>query len=139
MEQTAVEWLIEQLTPSISLQQKHIDDLKDKAKQMEKEQIIESYRSGRVDQQSDRKSASYNRMAAQHYDDFRKQEQKKHITDIMQQDEKDGLYQIPELSDEEINNIVDEIYPNANGSSKLLISGFKQGCRWYREQLKPKQ
>jgi 3-mercaptopyruvate sulfurtransferase SseA len=36
---TAVEWLIEQLTPSISLQQKHIDELKDKAKEMEKEQI----------------------------------------------------------------------------------------------------
>ena len=36
--QTAVEWLIEQLTPSISLQQKHIDDLKEQAKEMEKEQ-----------------------------------------------------------------------------------------------------
>jgi FtsZ-binding cell division protein ZapB len=32
---TAVEWLIEQLTPSISLQQKHIDELKEKAKEME--------------------------------------------------------------------------------------------------------
>lgn len=37
--QTAVEWLIEQLTPSISLQQKHIDELKEKAKEMEKEQL----------------------------------------------------------------------------------------------------
>ena len=43
-----------------------------------------------------------------------------------------------EISDEEIKNIVDEIYPNANGSSKLLVSGFIQGCRWYREQLKSK-
>ena len=34
---TAVDWLIEQLTPSISLQQKHIDELKEKAKEMEKE------------------------------------------------------------------------------------------------------
>jgi hypothetical protein len=40
--QTAVDWLIEQLTPSISLQQKHIDDLKEKAKAMEKQQIIEA-------------------------------------------------------------------------------------------------
>ena len=32
--QTAVEWVIEQLTPSISLQQKHIDDLKEKANKM---------------------------------------------------------------------------------------------------------
>jgi len=36
--QTAVEWLIDQLTPSISLQQKHIDELKNQAKEMEKEQ-----------------------------------------------------------------------------------------------------
>lgn len=40
--QTAVEWLIEQLTPSISLQQKHIDELKDKAKEMEKGQIVDA-------------------------------------------------------------------------------------------------
>ena len=43
MKQTAVDWLIEQLTPSISLQQKHIDELKDKAKEMEKGQIKEAY------------------------------------------------------------------------------------------------
>jgi hypothetical protein len=42
MKQTAVEWLIEQLTPSISLQQKHIDELKKKAKEMEKQQIIDA-------------------------------------------------------------------------------------------------
>jgi len=39
--QTAVEWLIEQLTPSISLQQKHIDELKDKAKAKEKQYLID--------------------------------------------------------------------------------------------------
>ncbi len=39
MKQTAVEWLIEQLTPSISLQQKYIDELKEQAKEMEKEQM----------------------------------------------------------------------------------------------------
>lgn len=38
MKQTAVEWLIDQLTPSISLQQKYIDELKNQAKEMEKEQ-----------------------------------------------------------------------------------------------------
>ena len=43
MKQTAVEWLVEQLTPSISLQQKYIDELKEQAKEMEKEQIIDSY------------------------------------------------------------------------------------------------
>jgi len=39
---TAVDWLIEQLTPSISLQQKHIDELKEKAKEMEKFQIVDA-------------------------------------------------------------------------------------------------
>jgi FtsZ-binding cell division protein ZapB len=46
MKQTAVEWLIEQLTPSISLQQKHIDELKEQAKAMEKEQIENAYGDG---------------------------------------------------------------------------------------------
>ena len=38
---TAVEWLVEQLTPAITLQQKHIDEIKKQAKEMEKEQMIE--------------------------------------------------------------------------------------------------
>jgi FtsZ-binding cell division protein ZapB len=42
-EQTAVEWLIKQLTPSISLQQKHIDELKEEAKEMEREQIANAF------------------------------------------------------------------------------------------------
>ena len=41
--QTAVEWLIEQLTPVITLQQKHIDVIKSIAKEMEKEQIMEAH------------------------------------------------------------------------------------------------
>ncbi len=49
MKQTAVEWLIEQLTPSISLQQKHIDELKEKAKEMEKEQIIDALMTSEVE------------------------------------------------------------------------------------------
>ena len=36
---TAVDWLIEQLKPSISFQQKHIDDLKEKAKEIEQRQF----------------------------------------------------------------------------------------------------
>jgi len=40
--QTPVDWLIEQLTPSISLQQKHIDKIKILALEMEKEQIIKA-------------------------------------------------------------------------------------------------
>jgi hypothetical protein len=40
---TAVDWLIEVLTPSISLQQKYIDKIKKQAMQMEKEQIMHAY------------------------------------------------------------------------------------------------
>jgi ribosomal 30S subunit maturation factor RimM len=44
--ETAVEWLIQQLTPSISLQKKHIDELEEQAKEIEKNQIINAYESG---------------------------------------------------------------------------------------------
>ena len=43
---SVVEWLIEQLTPSISLQQKHIDELKEQAKLMERKQITRAYFQG---------------------------------------------------------------------------------------------
>jgi hypothetical protein len=43
MKQTAVEWIVEQLAPSVSLQQKYIDELLEQAKAMEKEQIIDAY------------------------------------------------------------------------------------------------
>jgi hypothetical protein len=48
--QTAVEWLIEQLTPVITLQQKHIDVIKSIAKEMEKEQIKDAYYNGTTDE-----------------------------------------------------------------------------------------
>jgi len=38
---TSIEWLIEELTPSIALQQKYIDELKEKAKKMHKGEIID--------------------------------------------------------------------------------------------------
>jgi hypothetical protein len=40
--QTAVDWVIEQLTPAISLQQKYIDEIKEQAKQIEKANIIKA-------------------------------------------------------------------------------------------------
>jgi len=43
---TAVQWLVEQLTPSISLQQKYIDELLEQAKAMEKEQIMDAFYQG---------------------------------------------------------------------------------------------
>ena len=44
--QTAVDWLIEQLTTSISLKQKHIDELKEKAKELERIQSIDDFNCG---------------------------------------------------------------------------------------------
>jgi hypothetical protein len=38
---TAVEWIVKQLTPAISLQQKHIDELLEEALQMEEKQILD--------------------------------------------------------------------------------------------------
>ena len=63
---TATEWLFKQLW----------DEPKDKftwyailnkAMEMEKQQIIDAYRDGRSDQQSERQSRFYNRMAEQYY------------------------------------------------------------------------
>lgn len=44
--QSAVEWVVKQLTPAISLQQKYIDEIKEEAKQMEQEQNAKSYKKG---------------------------------------------------------------------------------------------
>ncbi len=45
--QTAVEWLTEQLKPSITLQTKYIDEYVEQAKQMDKEQKQEFYNEGK--------------------------------------------------------------------------------------------
>jgi hypothetical protein len=69
MELTAVEWLVNEL------ENHHIKiDIKNtvvyqQAKAMEKEQIIDAYRDARSDQQSDRPSKFYNRMAEQYYNE----------------------------------------------------------------------
>lgn len=47
--QTAVQWVIDQLTPSISLQSKYIQEFKDRALEMEKQQITDAYIQGRED------------------------------------------------------------------------------------------
>lgn len=40
--ETAVDWIVEQLTPSIALQQKYIDEIKEQAKEIERKQIIDA-------------------------------------------------------------------------------------------------
>jgi hypothetical protein len=66
MELTAVEWLIKEL---ICVTDETIKNKCEQALAMEKEQIIDSYRDGRSDQQSDRPSKFYNRMAEQYYNE----------------------------------------------------------------------
>lgn len=45
----SIEWLIEELTPSIALQQKYIDELKEKAKEMHKVEIEDAFQDGKWD------------------------------------------------------------------------------------------
>ncbi len=76
MKQTAVEWFEAQVGHNSLMALKEFNEIFEKAKEMEKEQIIDSYRDGRSDQQSDRPSKFYNRMAEQYYKEtFKQQEQ----------------------------------------------------------------
>jgi hypothetical protein len=75
--ETAVEWLANEIQeqlkiffPGATLYQPTIEQ----AKEMEKEQIINTYRDGRSDQQSEKPSRFYNRMAEQYYNETFKSE-----------------------------------------------------------------
>ena len=76
VKQTAVEWLVEQIKkdPNLRLRGFDIDGIAEQAKEMEKEQIINTYRDGRSDQQSEKPSRFYNRMAEQYYNETFKSE-----------------------------------------------------------------
>jgi hypothetical protein len=69
--QTAIEWLREKIKETYDKEGKlplgYVLNLLSQAKAVEAEQIIEAYRSGRVDQQSDRKDRAYNTMADEYY------------------------------------------------------------------------
>ena len=64
MKLTAVEWLYEQM-----LWNEFHNPYLEQAKEMEKQQIIDTYRDGRSDQQSERPSRFYNRNAEQYYNE----------------------------------------------------------------------
>ena len=76
MKQTAVDWLVEEFKEKLTGNNlpNWVLDVIQQAKEMEKEQIIDSYRDGRSDQQSDRPSKFYNRMAEQYYNETYKQQ-----------------------------------------------------------------
>ena len=65
--QSSVDWLIEQLTPSISLQQKHIDDLKEKAKTMHKKEVKNAWLSAWKDSMLDPLEDKYYEPEAEQY------------------------------------------------------------------------
>lgn len=65
---TAVEWLVEEIECR-GIVTKELRLAFERAKEMEKNQIIESYRDGRSDQQSERPSRFYNRNSEQYYNE----------------------------------------------------------------------
>jgi hypothetical protein len=69
---TAVEWLSENLVNEMNFDYWSAIE---KALQMEKQQIIDAYRDGRSDQQSERQSKFYNRMSEQYYNETFKKNQ----------------------------------------------------------------
>jgi hypothetical protein len=79
MAQTTVDWLIEKFKElEADFKYSIIDyetykskqmSLLEQSKKMFEEQVIEAYRMGRTDQQSDKKTGTYNRMAKQYFDE----------------------------------------------------------------------
>jgi len=75
--ETAVEWLefeINRRGPKEDNPPQWLKELYEQAKEMEKQQIINTYRDGRSDQQSEKPSRFYNRMAEQYYNETFKSE-----------------------------------------------------------------
>ena len=68
VKQTATEWLYEQLT-STWFDKKTGQDILEQANAMHKQDIINAYRDGRSDQQSEKPSRFYNRWAELYYNE----------------------------------------------------------------------
>jgi hypothetical protein len=66
---TAIEWLEEQYNLGNGFERLLTNKEFEKAKEMEKKQVIDAYRDGRSDQQSERSSRFYNRSSEQHYNE----------------------------------------------------------------------
>jgi hypothetical protein len=67
-EQTAVEWLVEKMLNQDWYTYKSLEYI-EQANAMHKQEIINAYRDGRSDQQSEKPSRFYNRMAEQYYNE----------------------------------------------------------------------
>jgi hypothetical protein len=73
MKDTAVKFLIDEISCRFIISEE-LRIAMYKAIEMEKEQIINTYRDGRSDQQSEKPSRFYNRMAEQYYNETFKSE-----------------------------------------------------------------
>jgi 3-dehydroquinate dehydratase len=67
VKETAVEWLVDVLSKYDSKMIELFNKEIEQAKEMEKEQIVNTYRDGRSDQQSEKPSRFYNRWAELYY------------------------------------------------------------------------
>lgn len=74
MKQTAMEELWDYIEANYHEENFNLYNAKKLSIEKEKEQIIDSYRDGRSDQQSERTSRFYNRMAEQYYNETFKQD-----------------------------------------------------------------
>ena len=71
-EQSSIEWLIQHikmLGEACYDSNESIDILNDKAKELHKNEILDTYKDGRSDQQSDKKDRFYNRTSIGYYNE----------------------------------------------------------------------
>ena len=68
-EQSSIEWLIEQIGETGFSHITDMESLIKEAKQLHKKEIIEAYKDGRSDQQSDKKDRFYNRTSIGYYNE----------------------------------------------------------------------
>jgi hypothetical protein len=126
--QTAVEWLVDQL-------EKHYVkvDIKNtavfyQAKEMEKQQIIETWHNGYENQSPmiDEKNLEENNTTTKHLRNrtMKKEEQKQHLIDMMRDDENLGLYE-NWVEDAEKESSLSDLNSKAN----IFWSGYRVGVK----------
>ncbi len=133
----AVEWFTEQLPIRIkNLFHKEIQEAKEMEKQMVIDMVEKSRATGLT---AEYLLLTYGSKGSD------KEEQKRLITEIMNEDDKNGLYNTStqtEISDEEIekeasksaiNYSTKRTYPEIRHLA--YSNGFLEGIKWYREQL----
>ena len=127
-----------------------MDDILEKYKEMEKQQIIDAHLIGLIrslEMEATKQATEYyNETYGSKGSD--KEEQKRLITEIMNEDAKDGLYNTSsqtEISDEEYykdvfyQKQVMNPYPTGDQSYTAYEKGFMDFAKWYREQVRQRK